>query len=292
MADTIKLGNIDISAFKVGSADCKVYLGSVKLYPQTASSYKLQATYSDSSTYDLSCDSSTTLVQSEVRSGSSPYSAMTSAVIGGCVTEIGNNAFYQLTSLSSIVITNSVTTIDENAFYGCSSLSSVTIPTSVTSIGRYSFAQCAIPSVTIPSGVTSISEGTFEYCSNLTNVAIQNGVTSIGSYAFSYCSSLSSVTIPSSVTSIGGYAFRNCSSLLSVTIPNSVTNIGARAFRNCTSLSSMTIYATTPPTLDNTNALQNTNDCPIYVPSESVETYKAASGWSTYASRIQAIPNS
>ena len=31
MADTIKLGNNDIS-FKVGSADCTVYLGSTLLY--------------------------------------------------------------------------------------------------------------------------------------------------------------------------------------------------------------------------------------------------------------------
>jgi hypothetical protein len=36
-------------------------------------------------------------------------------------------------------------------------------------------------------------------------------------------------------------------------------------------------------------ALDDTR-CIIYVPSASVDTYKAASGWSTYASRIQAIP--
>lgn len=33
MADSIKIGNLDISAFKVGSSDCKIYLGDVKLYP-------------------------------------------------------------------------------------------------------------------------------------------------------------------------------------------------------------------------------------------------------------------
>ena len=32
----IKLGNLDISYFKVGGADCSIYLGSVKLYPQEA----------------------------------------------------------------------------------------------------------------------------------------------------------------------------------------------------------------------------------------------------------------
>lgn len=37
MADTIKIGNLDISAFKVGSDDCKIYLGNTLLYPQTPS---------------------------------------------------------------------------------------------------------------------------------------------------------------------------------------------------------------------------------------------------------------
>ena len=35
MADTIKIGNLDISAFKVGGADCSIYLGDTKLYPQS-----------------------------------------------------------------------------------------------------------------------------------------------------------------------------------------------------------------------------------------------------------------
>lgn len=35
MADSIKIGNLDISSFKVGSDDCKVYLGDTLLYPTT-----------------------------------------------------------------------------------------------------------------------------------------------------------------------------------------------------------------------------------------------------------------
>jgi hypothetical protein len=58
----------------------------------------------------------------------------------------------------------------------------------------------------------------------------------------------------------------------------------------CSGLTSIIVNATTPPKLSNSNAFNNTNDCPIYVPSGSVNTYKSASGWSTYASRIQAIP--
>jgi hypothetical protein len=67
-----------------------------------------------------------------------------------------------------------------------------------------------------------------------------------------------------------------------------VTSIGAGAFYACTGLTNITVEAITPPTLD-IDAFGNTNGCPIYVPSASVDTYKAAGGWSTYADRIQAI---
>ena len=146
-----------------------------------------------------------------------------------------------------------------------------------------------ITDVNFPSGIESIDSYAFQYCIGLTSVTIPNSVTSIGDYAFNQCSGLSSITIPNSVTTIGSSAFDGCSGLTSITIPNSVTNIENSAFMWCSGLASITIEATTPPTL-NSNAFNSTNNCPIYVPAASVETYKAASGWSTYASRIQAIP--
>lgn len=91
------------------------------------------------------------------------------------------------------------------------------------------------------------------------------------------------------VTSIGASVFDGCSGLTSINIPSGVTSIGLRAFYNCSSLTSVTVEATTPPTLG-VNAFYSTNNCPIYVPAASVDTYKAASGWSYYAARIQAIP--
>lgn len=42
MADSVRIGNTDISSFKVGSEDCKVYLGSTLLYPQSPSYTVLQ----------------------------------------------------------------------------------------------------------------------------------------------------------------------------------------------------------------------------------------------------------
>ena len=87
---------------------------------------------------------------------------------------------------------------------------------------------------------------------------------------------------------IGSYAFQNCYSLSLITIPDSVTSIGSYAFANCYGMHEYHFLSITPPTLVNKNAFSNIpSDCVIYVPSASVEAYKAASNWSNYASQIQ-----
>ena len=123
---------------------------------------------------------------------------------------------------------------------------------------------------------------------NLVSVEIGDCVTSIGSRAFWSYTSLLSITIPSGVTSIGQEAFRYCRSLTSIDIPSGVTSIGGFAFQNCSGLTKIVCNAMTPPTIKATTFLGST--CPIYVPSQSVETYKTDANWSTYASRIQPIP--
>ncbi len=150
---------------------------------------------------------------------------------------IVSNEWDETTSEGVITFDGEVTSIGDNAFYDCSSLTSVTIPNSVTSIGKRAFVYCSsLTSVTIPNGVTTIGESTFFNCTSLTSITIPDGVTSIGDYAFNYCSSLTSVTIPNSVTTIGECTFSYCSSLTSVTIPNDVTTIGDGAFAYCDNL--------------------------------------------------------
>lgn len=160
----------------------------------------------------------------------------------------------------------------------------------VDSIGSKAFRVFKnLTSIRLLDSITSIGIEAFANCGSLTSITIPSGVTSIEGYTFAQCSAMTSCTISSGVTNIGEYAFTGCTSLLSLTIPSGVTNIGEGAFKYCWSLNSVTIEATTPPTLG-WYAFSNTNDCPIYVPSGSVNAYKAATNWSTYASRIQAIP--
>ena len=46
--------------------------------------------------------------------------------------------------------------------------------------------------------------------------------------------------------------------------------------------------STTPPTLSNTGAIPSTIRA-IYVPDASVEVYKAATNWSSFASKIKGV---
>ena len=195
--------------------------------------------------------------------------------------------------LTEYTIPNSVTTIGTAAFYGCTSLTSVTIPDSVAEIGDYAFSFCSSlqefkGKFASKDGRCLIVDGILNSFApaGLTKYTIADSVTTIGDRAFQSCDSLTSVTIPDSVTSIGEAAFYNCSSFTSVTIPDSVTTIGYSAFRECYSLTSVYCKATTPPAGGYEMFDDNASGSKIYVPMESVETYKSAKGWSDYADDI------
>lgn len=232
---------------------------------------KFSATYSGGTTYSIDCNSSQYLTTGNTKPSGYNYSLMISALIGDCsnLYYIDRDCFSNCSNLRKCRIGNNITRIGDYAFYGCSSLSGITIPNNVTGIGELAFYGCtSLSSVTIPDSVRTISASAFNNCSALTSATIGSGVISIDKNAFRYCSSLREIDIPSNVISIGNYAFIYCSGLQSITVRR-----------------------TTPPTLG-TSAFTDTNNCPIYVPCDYVDTYKSASGWTSYANRIQAIPNS
>ena len=146
-------------------------------------------------------------------------------------------------------------------------------------------------SVEIGDLCTRIYENTFNGWS-ITSLTIGNNVTSIGEIAFNTCNGLTSLIIPNSVQNIQYQCFYNCDGLKTLTIGNGITMIRDSSFCACSGLTRITIEAETPPRLlfeSDEIPFSRTNSCPIYVPSGSVDAYKTAEYWSTYADRIQAI---
>lgn len=191
------------------------------------------------------------------------------------------------------------TTIGEHAFYECSTLTSISIPDSITKIGTAAFGE-SLTSVYITDlaawcaiQFSDASANPLFHAGNLylnnelvTDLVIPEGITAINSYAFGMWSGLTSVTMPDSVTTIGNHAFYSCSALTTATIGSGVTKIGDYVFLGCAALTKIYCKPTTPPTLGASVFSWIAANATIYVPSASVETYQAATNWSSYSSMM------
>ena len=85
-------------------------------------------------------------------------------------------------------------------------------------------------------------------------------------------------------TKINSKAFQASTFSGTITFPSSLTSIGSKAFYslNCPRL---IFLSTTPPTMS--DFAQTNHVTRVYVPDESVDTYKTA--WSSWASKIKSI---
>ena len=169
----------------------------------------------------------------------------------------------------------------------------VVIPSTVetTKIINYEFEDCSnLESIVLPPQITSLDNFTFNKCSNLVRVtkSDNSGLTEIGNRCFADCIKL--VEIPplaEGMTTISTWAFMS-TALTSVDLPSSIVQINNQAFFACSKLSYIIVRATTPPTLQNTNAIPKTIGS-IYVPDASVSAYQAANNWSIFADKIKPI---
>lgn len=246
------------------TAQCSVSV-SVPTPPTPTIDGKFILTLSDSSTVSAECDSTSAITTAETYNY---HLDIISATIGDCVTTIGDEAFNNCMTLTSVTIPNSVTTIGNNAFNGCD-----------------------LYGISLPGTLINLGDGAFKYCQYLQDVNIPVGY--VPNECFSHCPNLKDVDFSFNTTTIDFGAFSSCYSLESIDIPSAIESINYEAFKNCENLASVYVHATTPPTLrndsfDGTPIADGTGT--IYVPAASVNAYKAASGWSTYASQIQAIP--
>lgn len=217
------------------------------------------------------------------------------------VTSIPSNFFGEnkskVNTFNELQYFTNLQVIKDKAFDG-SNLSQIIIPEGVTHIGHEAFRSTGIVSIVIPDSVKTMGSDTFRFCRNLHDVTLSKNLTSIPRIAFED-THLQYIIIPEGVKSIDRRAFARCDKLLEVTIPSSVTAIGTEAFYSCENLKAIYCKSVTPPALESDSKYKYTmnNDIgslwhvkkyfKIYVPKESVETYKKDRKWKHYSKNIE-----
>lgn len=208
------------------------------------------------------------------------------------ITSIGANMFYN-SNLKSIIIPEGVTYIGLEAFSN-TNIETVEIPSSVTTMGKYAFRNC-IKLKTAIWKTTSVNstDSVFYGCSALESISLPDGLPKIYTNMFNSCKSLKSIEIPSSVTEIGYAAYQEIyTENLTITIPAAVTNIESQAFAKIRNIKWIKVLNPIPATLGNnvittwTGSYYSSPNVKIYVPDESVDAYKGATNWKTYANNI------
>lgn len=159
------------------------------------------------------------------------------------------------------------TGLGDKVFLECAGMAGeLKLPDTCKTLGRELIEYTNINKLVLPPLVTTIPVELL-MCAGKPFVFICNDVlTTVAQYGFFDCSQCPELDLPATVTSIGSMGFANNYGYLKVVI----------------------IRAINPPTLA-TNAFSNTTGHTIYVPDESVDAYKAATGWNIHADRIKPL---
>lgn len=181
--------------------------------------------------------------------------------------------FSNVTTLSGS--NNSTNAASSGAFNGCNSLKTIKFPDSLLTINGGAFVGTSALEIDlkIPS-LATVGDNIFKG-SGIKRVLNLGNVANLGT---------------SGTTNWGGEGFFfGCNKMEIAILPTTLSSIPPVAFYGCTALMALVFKSDVPPSLANTNALTNTNNCPFYVPDASVEAYKGATNWSSFASRIKGI---
>lgn len=225
-------------------------------------------------------------------------------------------------TLKSITLPNSVTYIGGvgygGGFCGYTALESINIPDNCE-ISLAAFRYCkSLKNITFGNNVI-IGSGAFYGCTSLSNINL-TGVKSIWSSAFVNISSLRSINIPTSISYIGD-SFIGSTGVTSITFdeggttplvleggtggykpgvfrmipsqkivfPERLSELKNNAL-GCTSAMTYVFTSTTPPSVTgNGQITTDITNSKIYVPDSALADYKAATGFSDYASYIYPV---
>lgn len=210
-------------------------------------------------------------------------------------------AFNRCTSLTSITLPTSITEIQggnatygggDGAFYGATSLARCVGLENVTYIGTCSFYNCpALTDVDIDwNKVTYIGDAAFTQCKiNVDKLVVPNlktlGESSLQGIQAKVVADLGEITsLP-----YHWYSRLFCDNVECVVLPDTLTSMDTHSMYMDRGFNTLVMKAVTPPTIQDNTFMQLPSSAAFYVPDASVEAYKTATNWSTYASRIKGI---
>ena len=222
---------------------------------------------------------------------------------------INTESFVNCLRLETVEIGPNLKTIKGRAFMSCSGLKNIHIPESVTSIGSLEdkdylltpFYQC--PSLESFSGKYASSDGRSLVVDGLllsfapggmrdATYFVPSDVQHIGHNAF-FQADFSGIVLPEGLITIQDFAFAYNSRLKSVTIPSTVEALYYGAFQRCSGLDRIEIKRadhvldlrqSDPHSYYSYNVFFETNNCPIYVPNNLLESYTNGEPWDAYGS--------
>jgi hypothetical protein len=185
-------------------------------------------------------------------------------------------------ALRKLFVGNNVTSVNVTNTY---QINEIVIPVGATLTSAYS---SALKACILPRGTTAVPGQCFQSNPCLTALALPDTIATIGSLAYGYTKLMNSLVLPSSLTTLDANAFNGAAiTMYDIHMPASVTSIGATAFSGCGKLDRFILLAETPPLLANINAFNGIlYGARFYVLDASVDAYKAATNWITYANYI------
>ena len=185
-----------------------------------------------------------------------------------------------------------LTEVGTYAFQGCSSLATVALP-NCKKIGTYSFSGCsALTEVTDEqfASLTQISNKAFE-STKIKKVSLSK-LTSLGN-AFAGLTSIAEIRLQA-IKTLTNQCFRQCYGSIKLVDLGACTYIDGYTFYGCPYIKNLVLRSETLCALASYTGLcgfsgSTTINTKIYVPRALVDSYKAATNWSTYADKFRAL---
>lgn len=208
--------------------------------------------------------------------------------------QIYQYCFLNCTKLKEVDLSNHK--LNTETFNGCTSLQKVVLNSDETIIPHKCFCNCSkLEVINLPNTITTISNEAFERCGKNKDLDLNlpNLTGSTGTHPFFGSQLIRKVINLGTLTTLVSYGFSR-SSCTEVTLPATLTTMTGEIFAFCPNLVFVHLLSETPPSASSNCFNSTTTNYKIYVGDGSsaahddaiLADYQAASGWSSYSSRL------